>query len=218
MKRPILATLAIILGVALCWAAPPVDKLPSLLTTPAEARNISVIVGGSSSGGSSCNSSANEVGNRNQEATAETFNAGYGWMFRTTADCTGNLDTGYIYSGNTDAFLAKVCVYTSSDTTPQSGDALVGCTTEISGGSPLGLKSAAAAGTYAVTNANNYWIVGFIRNPGAGLDLSGVRTNTVSMYYKACDETCYGTIPSTLGTGWSELGSSAPYTIYFTIE
>ena len=47
MKRSILATLAIILGVALCWAAPPVDKLPSLLTTPSETRNISVIVGGS---------------------------------------------------------------------------------------------------------------------------------------------------------------------------
>ena len=47
MKRSILAALAIIIGVALAWAAPPVDKLPSLLPTPAEARNISVIVGGS---------------------------------------------------------------------------------------------------------------------------------------------------------------------------
>lgn len=47
MKKSVIATLAIILGVALCWAAPPSDKLPSLLTTPAEARNISVIVGGS---------------------------------------------------------------------------------------------------------------------------------------------------------------------------
>lgn len=47
MRKSIFATLAIILGVALCWAAPPVDKLPSLLTTPAEARITSVIVGGS---------------------------------------------------------------------------------------------------------------------------------------------------------------------------
>lgn len=45
MKRPILAVLAIILGVALCWAAPPTDKLPSLLTTPAEARMTTVVVG-----------------------------------------------------------------------------------------------------------------------------------------------------------------------------
>ena len=47
MRKSIFATLAIILGVALCWAAPPVDKIPSLLTTPAEARITSVIVGGS---------------------------------------------------------------------------------------------------------------------------------------------------------------------------
>lgn len=47
MKKSVIATLAIILGVALCWAAPPVDQLPSLLPTPAEARITSVIVGGS---------------------------------------------------------------------------------------------------------------------------------------------------------------------------
>lgn len=46
MKRLLFAILAIS-GVALAWAAPPLDRLPELLVPPTEARITSVIVGGS---------------------------------------------------------------------------------------------------------------------------------------------------------------------------
>jgi len=46
MKKLLFAILAIS-GVALAWAAPPLDRLPELLVPPTEARITTVIVGGS---------------------------------------------------------------------------------------------------------------------------------------------------------------------------
>lgn len=101
MKRSILATLAIILGVALCWAAPPVDKLPSLLPTPAEARITSVIVGGSppASGGTYAdilfwlNFEAND--------TTGDYNMGSSECAATSGDTSGAYTSGATISSST---------------------------------------------------------------------------------------------------------------------
>lgn len=109
MKR-LYIILLIIIGVALAWAVPPVDKLPSLLTTPAEARNISVIVGGSppSAGGpSALYTSATAIwdfeNNANDTKGTHNLTANGSITYSTTGEAQGTYWAGEC-DGSTDYF------------------------------------------------------------------------------------------------------------------
>ena len=119
MRKSIFATLAIILGVALCWAAPPIDKLPSLLTTPAEARITSVIVGGSPPAGTSYATPAYVNSDGQNDATVDAVEIatnGTGLYYGSDTTITGpNIENGhlmYLDFDDTDApAMVKITIY-----------------------------------------------------------------------------------------------------------
>lgn len=167
-----------------------------------------------------CNPASNEVGDRTDYSGAnlEGMDGDMMYAFRVQADCTGTLGDAYIYHGNTTASAVKVCVYTSSSTTPQSADAVVRCSGAIAGGTSTGWKTVDESASGSVTSGNYYWITYTVASGNAW---SYAHNASGTLYYKSCDSTCYADIPTnmaTMGTGWSSAAGYTPGSAYFTIE
>lgn len=161
MKRPILASLAIILGVALCWAAPPVDKLPSLLTTPAEARITSVIVGGSPpSSGPAPGTLLLGTNNLTTSADDVNVNANTAYSMCAVGQATATVTTAYFYDNiGAETDPVHVCIWNSSGT-------LLGCSGNITMTGSVGWRSVAWSGP-SITASTNY-IIGAISGTSTG--------------------------------------------------
>lgn len=205
---------------ALVWAAPPPDKLPDLIGPPeALARITTVIIGGSPPpAAEGCNPASNEVGDRTDYsgANVEGIDVNMIYTFRTQADCTGTLGDAYIYHGNTTASSVKVCVYASSAATPQSGDALIRCSSEITGGTSTGWKTVNDSASGSVTSGSYYWIALIVSGASNAWSLAHNASGTI--YYLSCESACYASPPSTMGTGWGNAAGYTPFSAYFTIE
>lgn len=160
MKKSVIATLAIILGVALCWAAPPVDKLPSLLTTPAEARNISVIVGGSPPSSGPAPGTL-LLGNNNTTTSPNAFtgNQNTAYMMCHTGQATATATTAYFYdSGGYETDPVHVCVWNTSGT-------LLDCSDNIVTTASPGWRNAAIS--VSITQGTSY-VIGMVCSDPAG--------------------------------------------------
>lgn len=156
------------------------------------------------------------IGTNSVLGTDTTANPGYYIIQRYQATATsgsgdGELKRGYFYhngSGGTETIVG-VCVYSSSSSTPQSGDSRIGCTSEITAVTNDWASGDFPSGT--VTAGNYYWI--FVCSQTTGWQTK--MTATSSEYYKA---TVDCTAPSTLGSGWSEYTNNYPYSLYVTVE
>jgi hypothetical protein len=183
-----------------------------LLATPcfAGSGSVAITLSGTAGGGSS----KGKVGDSTQESTGGTATAGYVLVWRSQASASGSLNTAYLYHADTTAAAAKLIIFNSAATTPQSADSLLSASSEINGSTSTGWKSASTTGT--VTSGSWYW-VGYII-PSSYSNWSMVCNSTISMFYKTLSNSNLYTDPvtnfATMGTGWTEAASSCPCSGY----
>lgn len=191
MKKILIAILAIS-GVALAWAAPPLDRLPELLVPPSEARITSVIVGGSVPAAPSCTTLADtrtETDNYDYSIAhylATNFIAASSYTLckidvpicMTTSD-TGYNMTAYIYS-NTGTYPGTDVPSTSLG---QSTN-----TVAISGISACGSGYTTATFNFSgvsITSGTEYWIALYGPDKNYALQWRGFGASGQDLYYSA---------------------------------
>jgi hypothetical protein len=205
MKKFILLFLLI---PSLCFAVEPIDFSKSIAMSPA-------ILGGSGGGpaAAGCNPATNEVGNRATELTSQSCAADIAMCFLSAADCSGDLDTAYVYgsaaSGNASV---KVCVYSSDGGNPGSGDLKIGCSGGIAESGGVGWKSGVMDGG-SVIASSSYWVCLFVSTTEAW---SAVRNSTGTLWYKATSG-AYDTPPANLSSVTNSI-AWAPLSLYVTIK
>jgi hypothetical protein len=122
---------------------------------PADAwMNVTTVGGGVAASG--CTGTC-KVGDTTTYSTAVSLGVEYMYCMRYAGAGTGNLSYAHISHDGTSSENAKVCVYSSSDTTPQNGDAKIGCSGAIAANSDAWYQSAGKLGG-AVTDGTNYWV------------------------------------------------------------
>jgi hypothetical protein len=182
---------------------------------PAEARNLMVVGGVVPVGGCSNNTSTDFIGYKTAGATSESVPSDTLSLLRyqaTSLTCsTGTLETAYLYNRYDGSSHAKICIYTSSDTTPQEADALVGCSSTIFGDTSSTWYSAAADGSYTITKNNYYWVGVYGVTEGWDYRSDG---SSSTLYYKDVG----ASPPATLGVGWSNSSSRGLTSYYFRIQ
>lgn len=190
--------------------------LLTLFPAVAGARMTTCVIGGTiPATGGGCNVADNEVGSR-AEGSAGDLQGDYAWAYRAQADCTGTLEAAYINHLNTTAAGAKVCVYASSASTPQSADAKIGCSGEILSGTTTGWKTG-SIGSGSVTSGNYYWVVIAISGALDNWNLGYGSTGTI--YYNPVATFSYSSPPATMGASWSDLSAAyQPLSIYVRIQ
>jgi hypothetical protein len=172
------------------------------------------------SAGSACDPATNEIGDRTQEASAMDIPPGYAIIYRSQADCSGTLESAYWYHGDTNNTAAKVCIYSSSAATPQSGDAKIGCSAEFSPGTTTGWKTV-SIGSGSVTSGSYYWVVVMVNSTGANYNTP--YTTTQSCYFSDISggfgTGSYASPPSTFGaTSFTESPNTGPLSVYVRLQ
>lgn len=155
MKKALIL-IALIAGVALAWAAPP-DRLPNLLTPPAEARTV-VMVGG---GPPSTPPGTLLLGNNNTTTSADGYNGNpnTAYYMCQTGQATATATTAYFYDNlgyETDP--VHVCVWLSNGT-------LVACSGNITMTSSVGWRSASISAS--ITQGASY-VIGIVSGTSTG--------------------------------------------------
>jgi hypothetical protein len=138
------------------------------------------------------------LGDQNVESVTGNLSPNYSWGWRVQANASGSLGSAKIYNGVSGVYAANavISIYTSSASSPQNSDALVGTSGSIARGSTIGwYASNFSSGT--VTNGNYYWI--FV-STSTGVNWAGISTPTsptATIYYKS-NSGWYASMPSTL--------------------
>lgn len=152
--------------------------------------------------------SAGLVGDTGTETGDLGLSAGWGIAYRVQATATGSLANGYLYHSDTNNASAMVAIYSSSASTPQSGDALVGVSGEIVGGTTTGWKSSAMSGG-TVTSGNWYWVI--ICVSATSSNNWGSKNNTTHPVFLNTGAGFYEMTPSTLGATAASFNQSDGY-------
>lgn len=105
-----------------------------------------------------CDPATNEIGSRLDTGTDTTPGVDVAYVYAGSADCTGVLHDAYIYHNDTTDGTIYVAIYTKSDVSPQTGDALVGYAA-ITATTTTGWKSAASSGGNVTSGSVNYWVM-----------------------------------------------------------
>lgn len=174
MKKALIL-IALIAGVALAWAAPP-DRLPNLLTPPAEARMTSVVVGGGvPAAGAACTVKDTFAPSYNAYGAIDA-DTSYGFRFTTSSSAYTVTQVSLFLSRNGAASgTITAYIYAGSSTGP-TGSALATSTNTISVGTLsdgtatevkfqfAGLSLSGSTVYYVVVDSNNftgnvkYWV------------------------------------------------------------
>lgn len=173
--------------------------------------------GSAASAPAGCSASTEEVGDRTQEATSQSISTDYAYVFRVQADCSGNLNTAYIYHNDTNVSSVKIAIYNSTQAALSDegiNATLVEVSSAITTDAATGWKSVAMAGTEPVVAGNWYWIAIFKQL--GGNNFITVRNSTATLYYKTTSG-YYATPPDPLpAAGWST-AAVAPVSAYVSI-
>lgn len=180
---------------------------------PKEARLGLAIVGGSNPPASTCNVATNEIGARDIGSDDTNIYADVMVCNLASADCSGTLATGYLYSIANNGSLARVCIYSDDgDSLPGVEDLKLSCTTNLLDDAITTWLSSSMDTATSVTLGTNYWIC-FASKTANWLPRYG---SGGSYQTHACSG-CADSPPATLTGTWSNVGSY--YTsMYVTIQ
>ncbi len=175
-----------------------------------------VVVG---AGGSAAAGSCGIIGDNVDSGSANTSDSGQVHVLtRFAAGCSGTLTTAYLIHGDTTDASAKLCVYTSDGTdiwTTDTARVLVGCSTQIVGGTSTGWKSGAMGGG-SVTNGSYYWLVLAVEG-SAGWSRKNKGNAGMTLWYKN-DSNWYTTPPDPgTNTGFGAASNWGTIPMYITI-
>lgn len=127
--------------------------------------------------------------------------------------CTsGTATLGYIQHWGTGTDNVKVCFWEDDgDETPDTGDALIGCTAELTSSTSEEIVNGAISGT--IDCSKKYWVGGI---SDATTWLLGYNDVAGTVIYGANGASWYATPPSTMSGTWSS-GGIKKFVVYVTI-
>lgn len=176
--------------------------------------------GGVPAAGGGCNVSTDFIGEKTTADETAPATPGYAFAYRAQASCSGNLESAYVYHGNTTVSYGKVCVYLSTQATPHAtNDTKVGCSGEIQSTATIAWFNSAIVDSPAVTVAPTYYWVIFLGYSGTDAWSFGQHTDGYTAFYAADADFSYASPPAAMGAGWGDLTSTgSPYSYYVRIQ
>lgn len=194
-----------------------VNKVDAI-TWGTTAGNATKVMGVAAAAAASCNVATNEIGNRTQETNNRTLSAGSIWAQLGTAECTGTLETAYIYyNHDTEGGAVKVCIYSAagSEATPNhASNVKIGCSGVISTGTSATWLTG-SIGSGSVTKDAKYWVVMLA---GAAGFYQTVSAGNATMFYDTTDS-WYASPPDNLASGyWNSSGNDGLRSVYVRIQ
>lgn len=161
MKKILIVILAIS-GVALAWAAPPLDRLPALLVPPTEARITNVILVGSVPAGGPAPGTL-LLGNSNTTTSSDRFNGNPNTAYYMQQDGQASATVAHAYFYDDLGYETDpvhVCIWNSSGT-------LLGCSGNIAMTGASGWRTVAWSGP-SISQGTSYYI-GFTSGTSTGM-------------------------------------------------
>lgn len=159
-----------------------------------------------------CNPDSDEVGTRTVGGTVgEAGSNGVLWCILHTPECSGPLNTPYMYHGDTTTREIKLSLYQDNgDSVPGTEDALVDYSSAITS-STIEWASGTLQLSGNVDVSYNYWIC---INLDSGWSRAYATGTGKSLYYK--DLNVYPNIPATLESGFAVV-ADRDFSTYFSI-
>jgi hypothetical protein len=167
---------------------------------------------------SSCNPTTNEIDSQRDTlyATDYDYVNPMAICYRKTADCSGTLDTAYLYideaSGTAEV---KICVYNGTGTgTPTSANTKIGCSGSIVTGGGIGWKSSPMDGGSTTASASYFVCVFNSSTAGFATRRSGGATPV----YSDQSSSYYNSPPANLGSGPATADAGYDINAYITLK